>query len=275
VVLTAVGDALTVCGLLEEESKSGADYFTVWMDSGSGSGPVRSRIDYCLEASFDEAVIEVWRKGVVDPIATHASAHAEGSFEVTLTDGEQYYLSLRPSAAVYESADYTVRLEVEGMMTTLLAEGFEFWPPFFLDVSDEDPCLDWAQASTTVVPSGYLPTEGTHLAYFNSYDCNTGSEALETGVLDLSTSTTVVLSYDLFHDSGYPTSNDSIQVQYLDGNDWTDIGAPAHRPGVEGWETVVVDLSALAGTPAVRLRLFATTAYGNDVHIDDVMVLAD
>jgi hypothetical protein len=85
----------------------------------------------------------------------------------------------------------------------------------------------------------------------------------------------VVLLFDLFHDLGYPDSNDSIQIQYDEGNDWIDIGAPAYRPGPEGWETVVVDLSALGGTAAVRLRFLATTAYGNDLHLDNVLLLAD
>jgi hypothetical protein len=240
------------------------------------AGTLNATVDYCLENSFEDATIQIWAKGVSNPLATFTTAHTEGSFDVQLLDGEKHYLSVSANAAPYAPAVYTITVEVESMMTAVLSEGFEVWPPLSFTVTDDDPCLDWAQSSQTVVPFGEWPTEGSSLAYFNSYDCMTGSESLVSSSLNLSNANTVLLFFDMFHDPGFGGSFDNIQIQYDDGNGWINIGPQLDRPAqVQGWETEMVDLSALAGKTSVQIRLFTTTAYGNNIHIDNLALMSN
>jgi uncharacterized repeat protein (TIGR01451 family) len=66
-----------------------------------------------------------------------------------------------------------------------------------------------------------------------------------------------------------------VQVSTDGGTTWVNVGAPIPRyDGSTGWKQHVVDLSAYAGQPDVRLGFLGISAYGNDVHIDDVVVSA-
>ncbi len=278
-VLTGVGEALSVCGLLEDEDTSGADYYEFDVDAGLPSAIFQATVHYCLENAFQDATISIWDRGSGEQLASVETAHNEGSFEVSLPDGVTYFVALEANAGgadSYAATYYAVRVAIDGGLAPILTEGFEDWPPAAFTVSDWDSCLDWYADTETRVPSGGEPTEGEYLAYFNSYDCPTGSESLTSEPLDLSSATTVVLSFDMYHDTGYPSSYDTIQVQYDDGDDWTDIGPAFERPAEEvGWETETVDLSDLGGSSSVAIRLLATTEYGNDIHIDNVVLLAD
>jgi len=138
---------------------------------------------------------------------------------------------------------------------------------------------NWATATGTVHPSGNLPHSAPNLAYFNSYSASTGSSTrlYRTTGLDLSAAAAVQLSFWMFHDTGYSSSNDRLQVQVSTngGTTWVNVGAPIPRyDGSTGWKQHVVDLSAYAGQPDVRLGFLGISAYGNDVHIDDVVVSA-
>jgi len=277
VTLATVGNRVTVCGLLEDNTTSGADWFSFEVQSGMSAGNLDATVEYCLENSFEDATIQVWAKGVQTPLATTTTAHTEGSFDVQLLDGEKHYVTIAANAAPYAAADYTIEIEIESMMTAILTEGFEVWPPLAFTVTDDDPCLYWDQSSQTVVPPGEWPTEGNSLAYFNSYDCQSGSESLVvSSPLNLSGATTVLLFLDMFHDPGYGGSFDNIQVQYDEGQGWINIGPQIDRPAqVQGWETHMIDLSALAGKSSLMLQLYTTTAYGNNIHIDNVAILSD
>jgi len=276
VTLATVGNRVTVCGLLEDNTKSGSDWFSFDVQSGMAAGTLDATVEYCLENSFEDATIQVWAKEVSNPLATYTTAHTEGSFEVELIDGKKHYLAISTNGAPYAPADYTIEVEVESMMTAILTEGFEIWPPLAFTVTDDDPCLTWDQSSQSTVPPGEWPTEGNSLAYFNSYDCQSGSESLVTAPLNFSGATTLLLFLDMLHDPGYGGSFDNIQVQYDEGQGWLDIGPQLDRPAqVQGWETEMVDLSALAGKSSILLRLYTTTAYGNNLHIDNVALLSD
>jgi hypothetical protein len=276
VTLAAVGQKLTVCGMLEDSAASGPDYHAFDVNSGTPSGLMQARLSYCLENAFEDATIRVWVKSVPTPIATLDTAHTAGSFDVALVDGATHYVSIESNGAPYTPTKYSVSLEIESAVTPILTEGFETWPPTSLTVTNDDGCLDWYYADQTTVPSGHFPTEGAYLAYFNSYDCPNGSESLESAPFSLTGATTVSLSFDMFHDPGYSGAFDEIQIQYDAGSGWTDIGSPFVRPAaVAGWTQETLDLSALAGSSSVRIRLRATSSYGNNIHIDDVVLLSD
>lgn len=276
VTLTAVGQHLTVCGLLEDSTTSGADNFAFDIDSGNPSGVMQATVRYCLENAFEDATIQVWVKSVATPIATVTTAHTEGSFQVPLVDGATHYLSIQAGGVPYAATKYHLTVDIESAVTPILTEGFETWPPTSFTVTDDVEYLEWRQQPQTVVPPGHFPTEGAYLAEFNSYDVPTGSESLVSAPFSLAGATTVTLSFDMFHDPGYASSYDEIQVQYDAGGGWTDIGSAFVRPAATaGWTAESLDLSALAGLSSVRIRLKASSAYGNNVYIDDVVLLSD
>lgn len=273
-VLAQVGDRVIACGDLEQEAISGPDFFRFVV--GAGAAPLNARVSYCIENAFQDATSGVWLKSDPLPLAQVTDAFNEGTYDVTLTPGLEHFVSIAAPTSPYTGARYRLTVDVLGVSTPLLSESFEVWPPLSFTITDEDPCADWLQATQTVVPSGSFPTQGNSLAYFNSYDCSTGSEALESGVLNFVGLSSLMLSIDMFHDPGFPGANDTIQVEYNTGSIWIPIGAPLTRPGtVAAWETHVIDLSALAGLSSVRIRLFATTAYGNHTHIDNVVLLSN
>jgi hypothetical protein len=133
----------------------------------------------------------------------------------------------------------------------------------------------WFRSTQTSNPYGSPPFEGSYLAYFNSYSSVAGNQArLESPELDLSVKTGVQLSLWMFHESGYPTRNDRVQIQYsINGGAWQNAGAPISRnTGQYSWQQHFVDLSAVNNQSNVRIGILGISEYGNDIHIDDVQV---
>jgi len=80
----------------------------------------------------------------------------------------------------------------------------------------------------------------------------------------------------MYHDTVYSTSNDRIQVQVSTngGSSWANVGTAVSRyNGSTGWQQHTINLSAYAGVSTVRIGLHAISAYGNDIHIDDVSII--
>ncbi|MCC6522529.1 MAG: hypothetical protein IT373_07695 [Polyangiaceae bacterium] len=273
-LLSVANDRVAVCGELEDATESGADYYRFALGGVAGTDKYLVKLTYCLENSFQDATLALRMKTKPLPLALLDTAHGKGELTAVLDGGAQYYIALEPGAATYDGAKYAVSVTVQKKLGPILAEGFEVWPPLHLTVSDDDLCLDWTQSYETVQPPGGLPTEGFYLAMFNSYDCSSGSESLTTPTLSMTGKSSVSIAFDLYHDPAYPTSLDSIQVQYDSGSGWIDVGPAFTRPAaVAGWTTEAVDLSVVAGKPAVKIRLLATSEYGTDLHIDNVLLL--
>lgn len=137
---------------------------------------------------------------------------------------------------------------------------------------------DWATNAGTVHPLGSPAYSAPNLAYFNAYSASNGSTTrlYRTTGLDLSQVSKVELSLWMFHDDGYSTYNDRVQVQVsTDGGvTWQNVGEPIPRyDGSTGWKQHIVDLSAYAGQSEVRLGFLGISEYGNDVHIDEITVM--
>ncbi len=79
------------------------------------------------------------------------------------------------------------------------------------------------------------------------------------------------LSFWMYHDSGYSTKADRIQVQISnDGISWNNLGQAVNRYSLEpGWMEHIFDLSAYSYSSNLRIGLLAISEYGNDIHIDD------
>lgn len=164
---------------------------------------------------------------------------------------------------------------LEDSFDTITAFPAEGW-----DVVDTSGTAgNWATSATTVHPSGQPPHSGAKLAYFNSWTASSGNATrlYRTAGVDLSASSGVAVSLWMYHDSGYSSSNDRVQVQVSTdgGTTWTDVGAPISRyDGSIGWKKHLVSLDAYTGPgyTDVRLGLNAISAFGNDIHIDDVAI---
>ena len=131
----------------------------------------------------------------------------------------------------------------------------------------------------TFVTSGTLPTTsphgGTTFAKFNSYDAASGSQTRiyqTSGFAIPSTAASATLKFWMYHDTGYSTSLDKVQLQVSTGSTWANVGTAVNRyDGSTGWKQHTIDLSAYKGT-TVQLGFLGISAYGNNEFIDDVIV---
>ena len=146
----------------------------------------------------------------------------------------------------------------------------------FVRTAGTNTATAWATRVGTRFPSGYPAYSLPNLAFFNSFSVTSGNAAR----LYKTTTDTIpgggaagFVSFRMFHDTGYPSSNDRVQVQYsTDGTTWINAGAPVSRyDGSTGWKYHLVELTGATGN--VYIGLNAISAYGNDIHIDDVQFL--
>ena len=78
----------------------------------------------------------------------------------------------------------------------------------------------------------------------------------------------------MYHDNGYSSSADRVQVQVStdSGTTWQNVGAPVARyNGSTGWAQHTVSLAAYE-KEVIRLGFLGISEYGNDVHVDDVLI---
>jgi len=163
-----------------------------------------------------------------------------------------------------------------GGQVTLFTNGFE-------------ASTGWASAQVsgtagawTLVTSGTYPTCSPHgpsyMAKFNSYTSASGSSTRyyrSTGFAVSSTYTTVTWTFWMYHDTGYTTSADKIQPQVsTNGSTWTSVGTAINRyDGSTGWKQHTVSITTYKGS-TVYLGFLATSAYGNNIYLDDALVVA-
>jgi len=159
--------------------------------------------------------------------------------------------------------------------TTLFTNGFE-------------SSTGWAQTDTSgtagtwsLVTSGTYPTcsvhGGSYMAMFNSYTSANGSATRyyrTSGFAVAGTYTTVTLKFYMYHDTGYSTDADSVQVQVsTNGTTWTSVGSAINRySATNGWVQASIDLSAYKGQ-TVYLGFLGTSKYGDNIYLDDVTVV--
>jgi hypothetical protein len=139
-----------------------------------------------------------------------------------------------------------------------------------VDVTGTDGA--WSMRIGTNKPSGASAQDGSKLAYFNSWTSSVGSQTRLFGPeLDLSSLNKPMLSFWVYHETGYSSSDDRVQPQVYSSSAWTDIGSSISRyDGTTGWARYTVDLSLYSGT--IKIGFLATSDYGNDVHLDNIKV---
>lgn len=203
---------------------------------------------------------------------------ANGSYTVTPSKSG-YTFSPTSTAVTISSGNKTginFTSTASGGSTTLFTNGFE-------------ASTGWAQVDTsgtagswTLVTSGTYPTcskhGGSYMAKFNSYTSASGSATRyyrTSGFAIASSYTTVTLTFWMYHDTGYSTYADKIQPQVsTNGSTWANAGSAINRyDGSTGWKQHTVSLITYKGS-TVYLGFLATSAYGNNEYIDDVLVVA-
>jgi hypothetical protein len=237
------------------------------------------------------------------PVATYSISGNAGTSGATITAGSQgatsdssnnytvsnlangtYTVTPSKSGCTFSPASQSVSVSganVTGInftascttSQTLFSNGFE-------------SSTGWATAQVsgtagawTFVTSGTLPTcsphGGTSMAKFNSYDSASGSQTRiyqTTGFAIPGTASSATLKFWMYHDTGYSTSADKVQLQVNTGSGWVSVGTAINRyDGSTGWKQHTIDLSAYKGT-TVQLGFLGISAYGNNEFIDDVIV---
>lgn len=238
-----------------------------------------------------------------DPIWTDP---VTGFYSVSLPEGVAYTFNVAAWVAGYLpeavtvgplTGDLTQDIELDANTGSCTAPGYVLGvAPFLAENFDSvtAPALpdgwtevivsgttpDWATRTSTSHPSGQLPRSAPNLAFFNSYSVSSGSIRMQrTSGVDLSALSSAQVFIWMYHDTGYTGNADRLQVQASTDNGvtWNNVGAAINRyDGSVGWKEHSVDFSAYtgAGMTDVRLGLLAISAYGNDVHIDDVLLAA-
>ncbi|MGN6184269.1 MAG: pre-peptidase C-terminal domain-containing protein, partial [Thermoanaerobaculia bacterium] len=157
--------------------------------------------------------------------------------------------------------------------TTLFSNGFESSTGWAI-VDTSGTAGNWTFNASGTLPSA-TPHGGSYLAKFNSYDASSGSQTRiyqTSGFAIPSTASTATLKFWMYHDTGYSSSADRVQLQVSTGSSFTNVGTAVNRyDGSTGWKQHTIDLTAYKGT-TIQLGFLGISAYGNNVFIDDVTV---
>ncbi len=174
----------------------------------------------------------------------------------------------------------TVGQPSAGAPQTVFTETFDgatFPPAGWAQVDVSGTAGAWARSTGTVHPTGGGTHAGAGLAYFNSYSATAGATTRlyrTSGVAIPASAASAAVTFWLYHDTGYPTDADQVQVQVsTNGSTWTNVGAAVARyDGTSGWKQHSIPLNAYIGQSAVQVGLLGVSYYGNDCHVDDVAV---
>lgn len=163
-------------------------------------------------------------------------------------------------------------------------EGFEVhqgrWPGWSQEVvsgtSDENI---WESVQTGSSPT-CSPHGGSWMAYYNSYDADSG----DSNRLTYDTSfdfagegyNSFTLNFWMYHDTGYSDYIDRVSVCVsTDHAAWSDVETFNRYDGTTGWKQHSVDLSAYGSDSTVYIGFLAISEYGNNMFIDDVEILGE
>ena len=176
----------------------------------------------------------------------------------------------------YAAGSYTITGTVTtgGGGTTLFSNGFESAGSGWATAQVAGTAGAWTFPTSGTLPTA-TPHGGSNLAKFNSYDAANGSQTRvyrTAGFAIPGSATTVTLTFWMYHDTGYSTSADRVQLQVSTGASWTSVGSAVNRyDGSTGWKQHTIDVTAYKGL-TVQLGFLGISAFGNNVFLDDVTV---
>jgi hypothetical protein len=225
-----------------------------------------------------------------------------GNYSVSLVQGAPYTATITPTLPGYPATSvtftptaspFTKDFTVQADLTVCSAPGYTnnkmfdetfdlvtppALPPGWAVAKFGSATGNWTTASSSSHPSGIQPVSSPNLVVFNSYAATAGDAALlyTTTSTSIASLSTAVVSFWMYHDAGYSGSQDKVKVSvstngstyYMVGPDFLRYSATA------GWAFHQVDISSYAGPgkPSVYISLQGTSAYGNDIYIDDISI---
>ncbi len=162
-----------------------------------------------------------------------------------------------------------MRIKTNG---TLWANGFEVWSTWTAVILSGS--YNWIQASSGTSPT-CSPHSGTYMAEYQSYSASTGSARVYSGILNYNNAN-MNLMFWMYHDTGYLTTADTVTVQVsTNGVNWVNLTTYYRStqlqglPAVNGWYQHSVSLGSYGASPTLRIAFLATSAYGDNMFIDD------
>ncbi|NTW31302.1 MAG: T9SS type A sorting domain-containing protein, partial [Bacteroidetes bacterium] len=182
----------------------------------------------------------------------------------------------------------SVMISFVAISQTFVTQSFDattFPPTGWTNVGVPSPSADlWLRATVGNNPA--CPTHtGAGMARFNSYDFSTGTAAaLITPSFNLSSVGTnlVRVSFWMYKDNAYATEYDSLDV-YI-GTSLTSISSATHlgkinrntglapAESADGWYKYYFDIPSSFNGATNYIFFKATSDWGNDIHIDDILV---
>lgn len=170
------------------------------------------------------------------------------------------------------------------LVPPLWTESFDnatFPPTGWLNLQESGTGL-WARATSTTYPSGFIPHSGAGLARFNSFTYSTGTSASLISAVFSLTAGQAKLGFWMIRDDGYNTSAD--KVDFMINTTASSTGATLLltinrakglapvETGANGWYYYEYTIPASFNTATNYIIMKATSAYGNDIYVDDVSV---
>jgi len=141
------------------------------------------------------------------------------------------------------------------------------------------PALTYVSSSS--YPTGFSATQGSYFVKFNGYSAKNNSQIRLKQTTSFSSSgyTNIVVKFDWTKDDGYSSNDDYVNVQYsTDGSTWTTAGSNITRYSASGdsWTSQSITLPTGAENQSTLYIAFLfTSKYGNDCHLDNVIVTGD
>jgi hypothetical protein len=224
-----------------------------------------------------------------------------GAYSIELPEGSEFDFTVHAIAdgfstasetLIVPSADTVLNFGLEADQTTCTAPGYKLEGGFvekFDSVSAGTLPANWTSTVVTATdspvwntnagtryPSGVAAYSAPNVAFFNSFSVRSvGSARLAySQPFDMTAMSTDEIVFQMYHDTGYSSSADTVQVQVsTNGTTWNNVGSPINRYATPArWTEHTVDLSAYSGATNLLVGFLAVSRYGNDIHIDDVII---
>jgi PKD repeat protein len=209
-----------------------------------------------------------------NPLHTYTSA---GNYSAVLTvkDSLNDTVSAAAIPVTVTSGGGAVTENFDGATAPNLPTGWGFTV-----VTGSGAYHNWRTRTTTYHPSGQAPPSSPNLVFMECYNITSGGQVrlYKTSPVPLGSTNgrTAQVSFAMYHDTGFTTYADNVQVQYsLDGTtNWTSVGSAVNRyDGTNGWKQHTVDLSSLSCVASAYIGFLGTSKYGNDLNLDDISIV--
>ncbi len=236
------------------------------------------------------------------PVVTAFTNPFTGAYSVNLLRDIPYTATIIPTLPGYTTAlvdfiatsnPFTQNFTLQADLTVCDAPGYSnnkvFFenfdlvtapalPPNWSVAIVTGPTANWRTVTNSSHPLNIQPISNPNMVIFNSYSAGVGEKALlyRNTSTSLTSLSAAFVSFWMYQDTGYSSSQDTVQVAISTNGSTFYLTGPVFQrySSTPGWVYHQVDISSYAGLgkPSVYIGLFGTSAYGNDIHIDDISI---